>query len=272
MNSSFFLMLRVLLVSCVTCAGAEIPFQFRDGLVWVKVTSAKGPLNFILDSGASQSVIDRETAKQIGLNFGSTQSVSGVNGRATAQWASGFEAECGGVGLNKSLLAIDLSKPSSRCGTKIAGLLGADFFRGRIVQIDFHSKRVRILGEAAASSRGAVLPVRTPNGVPCIPVSVNGGEPEWVRLDTGSNGALEAVENGSRSGGSLRTTIGLAASSADSSQGRTRIRIGPLELVGVHIAWHHAAIFPGEDGLLGTQVLSRFKVTLDGVHHRAVLE
>lgn len=269
--SSLITMVAGMLISVAPCTGSELPFQFNNGLVWVKVNTPKGPMNFILDSGASESVIDQSAAHRIGLSTGATQSFSGVNGRGTAQWVSGLEADCAGTCLKKSLLAIDLSKPSCACGRKIDGLLGADFLRGRVVQIDFASRRVRFLERMGVSNRGEVLPVRTPNGVLCVPVAVNGGKPEWVRLDTGSNGALEAVRSGPARETSRKTMIGLSNSSG-STGGKARVKIGNLELFGVHVGWHQNPIFPGEGGLLGTQVLSRFKVTLDGVSNRVILE
>ena len=40
-------------------APAEIPFEFRDGLIWVavRVPQQSEPLNFLLDSGAAVSVL-----------------------------------------------------------------------------------------------------------------------------------------------------------------------------------------------------------------------
>ena len=56
---------------------------------------------------------------------------------------------------------------------KVDGLLGQDFFRGRIVQIDFRKKRVRLLDRADAAG-SLVLPIRFQNGAMCVPVSVAG--------------------------------------------------------------------------------------------------
>jgi hypothetical protein len=56
-----------------------------------------------------------------------------------------LQAVAGGIVLPKSVLAIDLRALSHRCDQRVDGILGVDFFRGRIVQIDFTEGRVRIL-------------------------------------------------------------------------------------------------------------------------------
>jgi hypothetical protein len=60
----------------------EIPFQYRDGLIWVKVELAGSPvpLNFLLDSGASVSALDFRTAQKCGVHFGDQEPVQGVSG------------------------------------------------------------------------------------------------------------------------------------------------------------------------------------------------
>jgi len=149
----------------------EIPFQYRDGFLWVKVQVAgqPEPLNFVLDSGASSSVLSIQAARRLKVKLGSRQSVHGVHSQTFAYWISGFKAEAAGITLPESLLAIDLSGVSETVRQPIDGLLGADFFRGRIVQIDFAARKVRILDHAQPSAGSAVLPIKWCNDAICIP-------------------------------------------------------------------------------------------------------
>src|ERR1700674_1891622 len=125
----------------------EIHFQYRDGLIWLKVNIAgkSKPLNFLLDSGAGISAIDLRTARTLGVLLGSRQIVLGVNGQGFAFQVSDLHAVCAGVDLPKTVLAVDLRALSDCCERPVDGILGADFFRSRIVQIDFRDGRVRIL-------------------------------------------------------------------------------------------------------------------------------
>jgi hypothetical protein len=53
-------------------SGAEFPFKFREGLLWVevKLPESERILNFLLDSGAQVSVVNLQTAKELGLRLG----------------------------------------------------------------------------------------------------------------------------------------------------------------------------------------------------------
>jgi hypothetical protein len=61
----------------------EIHFQYRGGLIWLKVlvTGKNEPLNFLLDSGAGVSAVDLQTASSIGVHLENRQTVQGVNGQ-----------------------------------------------------------------------------------------------------------------------------------------------------------------------------------------------
>ena len=62
---------------------------------------------------------------------------SGSQGGADARWVHGFAAWVGDVPLISDLLVFDLRQINPGSPEGIDGLLGQDFFRGRIVQIDF---------------------------------------------------------------------------------------------------------------------------------------
>ena len=161
----------------------EIPFQYRDGFLWLKVCAAgqREPLNFLLDSGASSSVLSIQAARRLNVKLGSPQSVHGVHSRTIAYRVSGFKAAAEGIILPESLLAIDLSGVDRTVHQPIDGLLGADFFRGRIVQIDFARRKVRVLDHAQPNGRSAVLPIKWYNDAICVPVGVAGNSSQWMR-------------------------------------------------------------------------------------------
>src|SRR6516164_11203285 len=125
----------------------EIPFQYRDGLVWVKVELAgtTSPLNFLLDSGASVSAVDIRTAAACSLKLGDRQPVEGVTGHSVGYRVTDFQGSFGGNALPKSVLAVDLGAVSECCGRHIDGILGLDVFRGRVVRIDFNARRISLL-------------------------------------------------------------------------------------------------------------------------------
>src|SRR5260370_8790994 len=95
----------------------EIPFQFQDGLIWLKVGVAgkSEPLNFLLDSGAGVSAMDLQTACCLRLKLGEQQTVQGVSGQALGYRVHDLQAVSGGIDLPTSVLAIHL-RTIRECG------------------------------------------------------------------------------------------------------------------------------------------------------------
>jgi predicted aspartyl protease len=264
-----------LLASPHARAETEIPFQYCDGFLWLKVHAAgqQEPLNFLLDSGAASSVLNIQTARRLNTKLGNRQSVYGVHSQTLAYRISGFKAETAGITMPESLLAIDLSGVSKTVQQPIDGLLGADFFRNRIVQIDFATRKVRVLDYAQPSARSAVLPIKWCNNAICMPVGIAGNSPQWMRLDTGCESALEWAPSKAmvrRDPATRDASIGLSSASIDYIC--ADVQLGSQKLRGVDIGVHDQQIFSGERGLLGNGVLSQFRVTIDTPGRRVILE
>jgi hypothetical protein len=113
-------------------------------------------LNFVLDSGAGVSVLDSWPSTCPRREGRQARVSAGVDGRALAYRVDDFQAVSGGITLPKWVLAINLQPISKYCHEPIDGILGIEFFRGRIVQIDFAARKVRVLhrhGLSLAKSR-----------------------------------------------------------------------------------------------------------------------
>jgi len=253
---------------------AEIPFESNEGLLWIKATLAQSaePLNFLLDTGAGASVINRGTAERLGLNMGSIVTVRGVATTLTGHRLKGISATAGTASLPDDYLAVDLSKLSSSCERPVDGLLGADFFRGRAVQIDFEAQKLRVLQSAQLPASAETLPLQLRSCGMRVPITVNGHKGQWVRLDTGCVSSLQWVTSRVRSQDCKpQVAIGLASVSIPQTQ--TTVEIGRHKFANVPTGLHANAIFAGEAGLLGNGLLSRFaSVTIDTKARRLILE
>ena len=252
---------------------AEFPFQFREGLLWIEVTlpQSEKPLNFLLDTGAGVSVINLNTAKRIGIRLGQEVTVRGIQTMLTGYWQQRMSAKVGNVKLPSEYLAVDLEKLSHSCERPVDGLVGADFFRGRVVQIDFDAQKIRMLkAEKAWKSDAALLLQSRPCGMR-MPITVNGHDRQWVRLDTGCATALQWVTSVVPDQCTRQMAIGLAELSIP--QTKTTVGIGAHKFENVPTGLHETAIFPGEAGLLGNGLLSLFScVTIDAKAGRVILE
>ncbi|MCW2919252.1 MAG: hypothetical protein JWN52_7320 [Actinomycetia bacterium] len=107
-------------------------------MVPIKV-NGRGPFEFILDTGASTSTLDRSLMSRLKLpRTGQTARIQGVTGRATVPVVRVRSWTLGGQSLSgRSLTVINMGDPN------IAGLLGSDELRrfGRVT-VDFQKKRL----------------------------------------------------------------------------------------------------------------------------------
>lgn len=254
---------RLLQAETADSSASELPIRFRDGLLWaeVSVPQSKEPLHFLMDSGASASVVNLSTAKRLDLKLGPKVTVTAVATTLTGHWPVKLSAQASGLELPDEYLALDLSKLSGACSRPVDGLIGADFFRGRIVEIDYAAQKLRVLSEIPDDQVTNAVPLEAR---PCgfrVAVNVNGGRSQWVRVDTGCATAFQWVTSKERAD---RCTSKLAVGLAELSipQTMTGLRIGNHQIDTVPTGLHSKAIFPGESGLLGNGLLAQFGVVI----------
>lgn len=254
-------------------AACELSLQFREGLLWmeVRVSQRNEPLHFLVDSGASTSVLNLGTAKRLGLALGPKVSVTAVATTLKGHYPVKLSAKAGELELPGEYLALDLSKLSGACSRPVDGLIGADFFRDRVVEIDYTARKLRVLDASPADAGTNAVPLEAR---PCgfrVAVNVNGGKRQWVRVDTGCATAFQWVTTKERA---ERCTSKLAVGLTELSipQTMTGVRIGDHYLDMVPTGLHRKAIFPGESGLLGNGLLAQFGVvTIDSKAGRLIL-
>lgn len=269
----FVIFITLISVRLTGRAATEIPFAYEEGLIFLKIHVAgeNAPLNFVVDSGAGASVLDVEAARKLKLQFGRRETVQGVEGRCVAFRMKGLNAKVAGIPVARSMLALDLSPVSRSCGKRIDGLLGADFFNKRIVQIDFAAQKIRLVERGEVPSNSAqIVPLAKRNDALCVQIGVNGNAPQWMRLDTGCSSALEWVSGRpwARSSGTAAT---IAAAAGSKRSIYADVTIGSERFTDVKTGLHDKPLFSGEAGLLGNGLLSRFLVTVDAGKEQLLL-
>jgi hypothetical protein len=254
-------------------ASSQTSLKLSDGLVWleVHVSGRAEPLHFVLDTGAGVSVINAETARELGLKPGRKLTVQGTQGTTTARWVS-LEAKVAGAALPGKILSLDLKNVSQQCQQRIDGLLGADFLAGRKVQLDFAARILRLDDQCEPLRANAVrLPVVQRNDAWCVAASVNQAQPGWFRIDTGFDGHL-SWHPASTGTAKTKTASTIALDVGSASTATTSLQMGGLTLPSVTTAVLRRQLFARESGLLGLGVLSQYRVTFEADRHVFFLE
>jgi predicted aspartyl protease len=179
-----------------------IPFEFyRDSVIVQVKVDGKGPFNMLLDTGVNPSVIDRETAKAIGLKLSAQgQSASGSGTDANLTYETSLPmVELGGLkAANVEALATDLSKMSETLGKPLQGVLGYSLLKDRVVQLDYPKRVARFYSnspysQAAANSDNSTrttLPFTYRDDILVDGILVN-GKKVTATFDTGSNSTFQ---------------------------------------------------------------------------------
>jgi predicted aspartyl protease len=252
---------------------AIIPFK-RDSTLMIVETRINGsaPRSFIVDSGASHSVLDPKFAQALGLTLTTEKPTTGTGKGEVAvsrtesvmMWLAGFKLKI------EQPWVIDLSNVPIPKDT--AGLIGAELFKNFVVRID----------QAAASiSVFAPETYRHDSGAAAIPLLVEGdklfleasvtvadGKPvtRKLRIDTGSESSIndEIVrESPERRESTLGG--GLGENFTGYSGLLKSVKIGPFQFRDV---WATGA----PHATIGMELLRRFVLTFDAPHGRLYLE
>jgi hypothetical protein len=263
----------LLVVTGRVAIASDLPFQFANGFIRIeaRVAQSTQPLHLLLDSGAEVSLLSLRTARRLHLKLGAQIRVIGVDADSVAYRVDGVRATVGGVPLGRLSLVADFPGADELCGAPVDGIVGVEFFRDRVVQIDYPRRCLRLLSQFPAGEMAECLPLLWQHGVLCAPVMVNGSQPRWTRLDTGCNDALHWVVPRANSKARRHgMSVGFLTDARDMSL--TSVALGGQVIPAVKTALHGRALFPGEAGLLGNGLLSRFGVvTIDTAHHRLFL-
>jgi aspartyl protease/PDZ domain-containing protein len=272
-------------------SASNIPFDLLQNLVLVTVRVNKSrPLTFIVDTGADTSVIDAKQAQILGLKPDGTITATGGAGTAEATFTKGVTLRLRGVELlNQTIYVLPLEGLTD-IGRRIDGVLGNDVLGKFVVEIDY-TRRIINLHERKHyrySRRGEVIPMTIEDGLAFVraTVTAQGQTPieGKFEIDSGSTGAIflnTPFVHGhnllTTLPGSIQTNVGGVGGTASTVTGRlASLKLGRFELETPITRFSQAT--QGDyasdkyDGLIGGEILRRFKVIFDYSRRQMVLE
>jgi tetratricopeptide (TPR) repeat protein len=165
---------------------APIRFQKSLNLIFASIkVNGKGPYDFAIDTGATQTVISEKLAKDAGLQLVTSTVVYGIGGAGKVETK---------LYKMKELVAGDVTVKNTPVGTfndpliaQVAdGILGTSIFSDFIVTVDYPAGQLLLTRKRQAAPAGAeVLPVWFFSNLLLLPLDVNGKRGNFI-VDTGA--------------------------------------------------------------------------------------
>ena len=271
-------------------AAHDIHFDFatRQPIVAVKVNGASA-VPFVVDTGASIHLVDREIARQANVGPGRSAALSG-GGQAAVEvkFVEGLTLEAGGFAWPGQRAAVaDLGYPDRK---HFAGLIGAPVLMRYTVRFAFAAQTMSLLDpDTYEPPAGAVLvPFELQEDLPIVRASIDAGSgPIEARLmiDTGASTFIDLnrpfVErhrllDGVPDAAPLDRPAALGGTAPFLYGTARRVTFAgiPFERprLGLSRAQTGSSSRSDRDGIIGNDLLRRFVMTVDYRRRTLVLE
>jgi predicted aspartyl protease len=234
-------------------------------------------LLFLLDTGASSSVMSRRAARALGLEPLTRPVVGAVNESWQVQQVLPVDSlEIGPVRFSEfDLVVMDLSSIRAGLGREVAGVLGANVLGAQPFEIDFPRRKLWLgrsqaafVQERAAGQRDGHLPLRDISGGYFVSAAAESQE-AWFLVDSGASqtqiGEALASHVGNRSARLGRSYDAVGSRVEPLMEARLgSLMVGQLTRSGVQVS-------VGEPTLLGLDFLSDLHLRIDPAEQRLTL-
>ncbi|HYH86718.1 MAG TPA: aspartyl protease family protein [Pyrinomonadaceae bacterium] len=269
---------------------ARIPFELNGNEIFLQLrVNGSRPLWFGLDTGAAGSVINTTTAEALGLKMEGSHQATGAGGQVPSSRVQGVTLDISSAQLKDLTVAtIALTPIENAMGHTMDGILGYEFFRRFVVEIDYEKQMLNLHEPASFvyAGRGESLPLSFTHNHPYVraKIAAPGREPvegNFV-LDTGSNFPLVLLKsfvNENRLADSSTKTLKIFGRGVGGEimmpVGRTsRLILGSYTLENPVTSFPQTGTFarPDAAGNIGGALLRRFKVTFDYSRSRMYVE
>ncbi|MBC7909468.1 MAG: aspartyl protease family protein [Pyrinomonadaceae bacterium] len=273
----------------------EIPFQLTErGHIFLPVrVNNSEPLWFVLDSGSGSTLLNKRLIEKLSLKVVAVGEATGAGeGADEVSVASGVNFDLSGVKLsNQEVPAIDFKRLETFWGRTVDGLLGYDFIRRFVFEVDYEARVIKIYKTAnyRYKGRGQSFPITTEDDHPHIRLSFTLPKRKPLEgkfiVDGGAGAAtMEFATPFVKKHNLLRTVELTETKSLPGIGGNVTIsyargeiiRFGRFSIenpiVGFPQANRGAFANPRIAGLIGGKLLRRFTVIYDDRRRRIIFE
>jgi len=273
-----------------------IPFEFYGNRIYLPVkVNGSGPFRFILDTGASVSVINQSRSQELGVKAKDTGNLMNVGAgesktRIYQARDVSFSLQDGNSLALRDALALPMDEVEIRLGGPIYGALGFELFDRYAVELNYPAKTLTLYDPKTItySVRGEAVPIivrdRKPTVSARIAMAGTGSIEGTFVIDTGSGRALglstpfiEKNELQDLARNSIPTASGGVGGDYKSSIGRaTSFQLGKSVIETPTVVFSQAArgatTRRSTDGDIGGEILRRFIVIFNYTRKQMVLE
>jgi len=273
---------------------ARLPIRYGERHLWVKVAiDGRAPEDFLLDTGASVSLLDSAWAASRGIaSEGKMQAVgAGATGdvafakvgaiRVSGPDGDGIEI----AGQKLAVLALNRFV-APFFWRDAAGVLGYDFISRFVMEIDYDSGTLTLYDPKSFTyaGKGTAVPITLAGSIPVVRAKIDGEYEGQFRLDVGSGSTVDlhspyVKKHGLRE--KLAKTVAVMGGgfggTFTSHLGRMKtMEIGPYSWKDplVILSGAERGGLASEDyaGNIGNEIFERFKCTFDYEHRTLYLE
>ena len=271
-------------------APISLPFRFttRQPIIDVRLNGG-APVPFVVDTGASIHLIDRDIAAKAAVSGGRAVPLAGGgSGTVETRWVDGLTLATGKLSWDGQRAALaPLGYPERK---HFAGLLGAPILMRYTVQFDFPARIMRLFDPAAYTppAGATTVPFELQDDLPVVHVTIDAGAgPLDARLmvDTAASAFIDlnrpfveahklveampdaaAADRPAALGGTAPFLYGTARRVAFAGATFDRPRIG------LSRATTGSSSRSERDGIIGNAVLEHFVMTVDYRRRLLVLQ
>ncbi len=270
-----------------------IPFELSSNVIFLQLrVNGSEPLWFVLDTGASGTVLDASRAKMLGIKVSGGGDVEGTGeNSAAAGMAKDVSFSLKGLDFQaREIAVLPLSNLNHYVGRVVDGILGHNFFIRFVVEIDYATRIINVYDPKSFqySGTGEAIPLELKDNAPSVHarLSLPGRAPVKgnFRIDTGGSHALILHTPFVKTQKVLETIPKTIAIPVAGVGGETSVRLGrvqSLQLGRVTLEKPVTTFAQSENGVLanpnltgniGGGILRRFKVIFDYRNRRMILE
>ncbi len=262
----------------------DIPVQFIGGHLYIPVTVGCKQRLWILDTGASVSVISKQFADELGLELQGDLKGKGAGGTIDLKLATLPPYSLPGIEFEEQTVAVmDTEELIRHLGVDIAGILGFDFLSRFVMKVDYARELVSFYDPETFeyTGDGHKADVHMKNGVFMVEATLDGTHSGIWLFDVGASSVSLDGAYALQNGFTEKKGVESVARGAANAFGVKVIRCRSLEIAGFTVD-NPPVSFPygGTDsvftadriGDLGSSLFKNFIIYCDYAGERLIVE